>query len=576
MLCYHCGAVLNDRSFCPNCGTDVSTYKKIIYTSNYYYNEGLQKAQVRDLSGAINALRQSIRFNKNNVEARNLLGLVYFEMGEAVAAISEWVISSNITTDDNLAIQYLEFIQKNQSRVESINQTIKKYNQALTYCYQGSLDLAVIQLKKVLSMNPKFVRAHQLLALLYLHDRQLTRATRELNKCRAIDVNNTTTLRYLREVELESDPETATTEPRHEDEIEQDGIIKYRNGNETIIQPAGAKNPSLDGSGLTGTILNILIGALVGAAVIGFLVLPARVQSVRRDSAEQIRVISEESDEKTSRIAQKDREIEELGEQVETLQNQLTAAGSQGPGEALDGAAAIYIEDPERIEEVAEIMAEMDPAEMETVSSDGFLSLYNALYKLARPSLLTKYYTAGMDAYNAESPDYAEAAKNLSLALRNSFSDSEEYLPILYYLSSSNYRMYVNANEAGRNELAKDLARARYYLTILSQQYPDSEYASGAEDLLDEIRALNIDLDAIDISSETGLPAGESLPAGTEAETTQENGEAATEEGAAAEGQAAEAQPAETQAAETQAAETQPAPAETTEAAQGAAEGTAN
>ena len=181
-----------------------------------------------------------------------------------------------------------------------------------------------------------------------------------------------------------------------------------------------------------------------------------------------------------------------------------------------------------------------------------------------------------MDAYNAESPDYAEAAKNLSLALRNSFSDSEEYLPILYYLSSSNYRMYVNANEAGRNELAKDLARARYYLTILSQQYPDSEYASGAEDLLDEIRALNIDLDAIDISSETGLPAGESLPAGTEAETTQENGEAATEEGAATEGQAAEAQPAETQAAETQAAETQPAPAETTEAAQGAAEGTAN
>ena len=152
MLCYHCGAVLNDRSFCPNCGTDVSTYKKIIYTSNYYYNEGLQKAQVRDLSGAINALRQSIRFNKNNVEARNLLGLVYFEMGEAVAAISEWVISSNITTDDNLAIQYLEFIQKNQSRVESINQTIKKYNQALTYCYQGSLDLAVIQLKKVLSI----------------------------------------------------------------------------------------------------------------------------------------------------------------------------------------------------------------------------------------------------------------------------------------------------------------------------------------------------------------------------------------------------------------------------------------
>ena len=122
--------------------------------------------------------------------------------------------------------------------------------------------------------------------------------------------------------------------------------------------------------------------------------------------------------------------------------------------------------------------------------------------------------------------------------------------------------MYVNANEAGKKELAKDLARARYYLTILSQQYPESEFASGAEDLLDEIRALDIDLDAIDISSETGLPAGESLPSGTAGETAQETGETSQEEGA----EPAAAQPENPEGAE---------PAEPAEAAQGTAEGTA-
>lgn len=41
------------------------------------------------------------------------------------------------------------------------------------YCKQDSRDLAIIQLKKVLSLNPKLVKAHQLLALLYLQDNKL-------------------------------------------------------------------------------------------------------------------------------------------------------------------------------------------------------------------------------------------------------------------------------------------------------------------------------------------------------------------------------------------------------------------
>ena len=89
MNCMNCGAVLSDRTadYCPHCGANVLIQKKVNYLSKYYYNQGLEKAQVRDLSGAIACLKQSLTYNKRNIAARNLLGLAYFETGEVVAAL---------------------------------------------------------------------------------------------------------------------------------------------------------------------------------------------------------------------------------------------------------------------------------------------------------------------------------------------------------------------------------------------------------------------------------------------------------------------------------------------------------
>ena len=131
MECYNCGAKLGKGDICQNCGANVKIYKKIIMASNAYYNDALEKAAVRDLSGAIESLRTSLRFYKMNIDARNLLGLVYFETGEVVEALTEWVISKNYQPRDNAASRYLNEIQNNPSRLDTINQTIKKYNQAL-------------------------------------------------------------------------------------------------------------------------------------------------------------------------------------------------------------------------------------------------------------------------------------------------------------------------------------------------------------------------------------------------------------------------------------------------------------
>ena len=108
MKCYNCQSTLSALDYCGSCGADVRVYKKIVQLSNAYYNMGLQKANIRDLSGAAELLRRSLELYKGNTQARNLLGLVYYEMGEIVMALKEWVISQNLDR------KVTEFVEKKE------------------------------------------------------------------------------------------------------------------------------------------------------------------------------------------------------------------------------------------------------------------------------------------------------------------------------------------------------------------------------------------------------------------------------------------------------------------------------
>ena len=144
--------------------------------ANSYYNLGLEKAKVRDLSGAAQCLKQSLHFSKYQTDARNLLGLVYYGRGEVAEGLVEWSISKNLKPKANLADRFIDEVQKSAKKLEQINQAVKKYNQCLIYCEQQGEDLAIIQLKKVIAAHPTFLKAYQLLARLYLHTAQHTKA----------------------------------------------------------------------------------------------------------------------------------------------------------------------------------------------------------------------------------------------------------------------------------------------------------------------------------------------------------------------------------------------------------------
>ncbi len=468
MICYQCGCSLSEHDFCTNCGADVALYKKIIYISNRFYNEGLERANVRDLTGAITSLRQSLKFNKNNVEARNLLGLVYFETGEVVAALSEWVISKNLRPKKNIADDYIDMIQTNQNRLDTINQTIKKYNQALTYCNQDSLDLAVIQLKKVLSLNPKFIRAHQLLALLYINSEEWERARRELTKCREIDTNNTATQRYLKEVEEMLVPEEGVKQSSRKKQ-KADDIVKYQSGNETIIQPVNIR----EGKGVT-SLLNLGIGVIIGIAIAIFLILPARIQASRADIDEDLRKVSEQSDAKTATIDELQQQVNELTKKNGDLQQDLEAyLGTDGKlrsVESLLKAADAYLTNPEEVTVVADYLEEIvqDDTEGGDGNSESFEDLYNTLLALVGPSVAQAYYDDGYEAYRQE--NYADAILNLEKAFKYDAANGDA----LYNLANSYYR-------TGEEEKAKDA-----YLQVI-ELFPNTEKASKSEAFLEEM-----------------------------------------------------------------------------------------
>ena len=193
--------------------------KKIVYQSNYWYNDGLRKAKIRDMSGAIMSLRKSLQFNRENIAARNLLGLVYYGIGEVPEALVEWIISKNLKSRDNIADYYIKNVQSSAKELEQIDLAIKKYNQCLTYCRQNGEDLAAIQLKQVIAAHPTFLKAYQLLTLIYLHTGQYSQARQTIKTARKLDTTNEITLLYMHELTKKGKKKTKEEKKKEEPEV---------------------------------------------------------------------------------------------------------------------------------------------------------------------------------------------------------------------------------------------------------------------------------------------------------------------------------------------------------------------
>ena len=460
MRCIYCNTPLSGIDYCTGCGADITIQKRIVRISNLLYNEGLEKARVRDMEGAISCLKRSLKFNKENIDARNLLGLCYMETGEVVSALCEWVISKNMKSSDNLADYYIDLLQSNKNRLDVINQTIRKYNQSVIYCREDNEDMAIIQLKKVISQNPKFVKAYQLLALLYMKRQEYERARKLLKKAVRVDMTNTTTLRYLQEIEDVTGKSTSL-EKYHRRAVKEEepvsGTLRYMSGTEMVIQPTTFRDSST-----IATFINIILGMLLGGAVVWFLIVPANRQTVN-DQANQIVTDA------NTKLASESAKVQELQDEIEGYQKQVDSANQERDDantkarsyDDLLAIASTYISGDES--STASMVSELDGTQFE----GNALTLYNSLNGAVQTSLFTQAYNAGTQAYAAG--DYATAVTQLKAAIDSDPERKQANHPdAMWYLA---YAYYNQGDQEKSGNVFAQLAR----------YFPNSQYASQAQ-----------------------------------------------------------------------------------------------
>ena len=422
MKCNKCGATLTDSSFCNNCGSNVKIYKKLISTSNALYNRGLEKAQVRDLSGAREDLKNSLKVYKKNIPARNLLGLVYFEMGDVVAALSEWIVSKNYQPEDNVADKYIEAVQNNAGKLDAYNMALKKYNQALLYARTGSLDLAIIQLKKVLSIHDKFVSAHLLLALVAIQTNQIELARKELKKVLHIDRGNVMALNYFKETDVLRGKSVDKKSSR----ISKDAVA-YTSGNETIIQPKIVQEHSG-----RNVIFDIILGIVIGVAVCWFVFAPAKIQSANNDANQQVIEYSDQLEAKAATITKITKELDTAKQEALSAKAQAASVTEKADGyDALFEAKKLVAE--AKFEEAANVLKKVNK---EVLAADAVV-IYDEVNAIVNATAIEELYNKGLTSYNEGK--YEEAKTNLAKVV--DLNPEHDYAQ--YYLA----RSYAQLND---------------------------------------------------------------------------------------------------------------------------------
>ncbi len=420
MICPICGNETEHKDKCLNCGTDLEFYQKTENISNKLYNEALQYAKKEELSKAVNKLNLGININKNNYMARNLLGLIYFEIGQIGEALKQWIISTSINSEDKFSKGYIDILQADQRKLEKYNNSIKMYNKALEYLSQKSEDMAIIQLKKAVDLNPNFIEAANLITLCYINEKNYDKALVYNEKVLALDISNETAMKYYIEIKK------FYSKPSKNEKNISKTVTKS-----TIQKPLPKKR---------NIFFNEISGFILGAVCVWIFMKVLVLNDLKENYKQEI-IIAQESYEKNydkfeqkikeneSIISQNESKIEELEDKV----NQLTQKNKN---------LNLELEKNEKIQQVQQVSILYNNGDKEEAASilksineaelpSEVKSIYDSQKQKILPELATTYHYEGINKFYAG--DYEGAKVDFEKSL--DYSSTETFSVIgLYHL----------------------------------------------------------------------------------------------------------------------------------------------
>jgi len=455
VICPICDSFTDNKNRCSECGSDIGVFSKVYDVSNLLYNKGLSAAKSNDFTHAEEALNKSILFNKNNINSRNVLGLVYYETGRISLALKQWVISSNIKREDNPANIYVEHFQKNSKEFQNLNESIKLYNQSVRFVNQKSEDMAIIQLKKAVDFNPKFVNALNLLSLCYMMRNENDNALNIIKKVLSIDASNPIALSYFKELcpdgtRLVEGIKIVKTNKAYDEPVKFEPKIsrKLRDSRRYRIME----------------LVIFIAGCLCAGAVMFALVFPG----IKEEKQQEIDQISSQMLELQNKYDEAKVKIdndksEELKKENETLKSEIAKYQKQNDQrnaiDQLDNASDLYKK--RDYSKAAETISSINVNLLDAEHAKEYEELKKTVYSREAKSLYNKGRTL------TNSKKYQEAKDILEKSIL--YADNEEATKYnaMYYLAKV-------VKELG------DITKAKEYYSQVAQNHPQNRYKNLA------------------------------------------------------------------------------------------------
>ncbi|MDD3394584.1 MAG: tetratricopeptide repeat protein [Anaerotignum sp.] len=467
MRCPNCGFDFSEGYLCPKCGIDTFVFLRTRNLSVSLYNEALEMSKEFDLSAAAEKLEQSLLFDKNNVQARNLLGLIYCETGRIADALKHWIISTSIMKENNPAVGYMDFLQKNGREMEKYNDAVLMYNQALLYLNHGSDDMAIIQLKKAIDSNPNFIDAYNLLTLCCIEENNTKRAQHFIDIVLKKDKKNLKALKYADHLNSGSisgsRKKTARTSENKEDASQKTVSVKKTDSAPPI--PRYKRKEKKLGMIEKRDIISFLIGLCSAAIVILVLIMPA-INEVKDKTILDLQTKVENYSGETQMTPE---EVLAMRTELETLQEENKRLRSEETKQA----------NLELLQTAVSQMTDSDlegcVASLDAIDTIGFseedIAKYNSLKTTAYPKAADSLYTKGKSDFLSNK--YPEAKVNLVNALK--YTSNENFIDDAYF-----YLAKIAEND-------KDLEQAKTYYQKVITEYPNSNQLANAENALKQL-----------------------------------------------------------------------------------------
>ena len=413
----------------------MNVFERCDRAANSCYNRGLRLAKQRDLSGAVPYLKRALELNKNLIEARNLLGLIFYEMGEVGDALVQWVISIDLRTENNRAVFYLDDVRRRGGQLESFAAMIERYNVALDAAQRGNYDLAIHQLARIVAQHPNYVRAGLLLSLLYIEAGDYKRADHYLRLVRKTDRMNQTAVRYADAAEQEKRRiQKKQDKPREEIDNGSRTYSHREMSDDEVLIPSTYRES-------TGwqTALNIGIGLLIGAAAIVFLYMPTKRAELNSQHNAEIRELNRKLASANSAVRDSEQNHSSAEEEKNALQAEVDMLTDGANSKISQYQKLVGIVNDIRNNDfarAAELYATLDVSQLTDIddgsgvsvteiyqsiagrmNSEGYLSLYSR----AEVQYQAGNYRGAIDLYDkslAINPNYAPALFRKAMAYK--------------------------------------------------------------------------------------------------------------------------------------------------------------